>query len=96
MSKVKGTIGMLSERYLFIRAASLGKDFSQNVPTVFSIDRSSEALEFSQKFVFDLGYSLGKSDAKALRNKLNIEGLLLHAASGNQSLYIFTCNTLHL
>lgn len=67
-----GTIHVNDERYLLFRGKSLAVDFMDMVRSSFLFDNEDQSLEFSQNFLYDLGYAVGKADAHHFLLSTNI------------------------
>lgn len=67
-----GTIHVNDERYVLFRGKSLALDFLNMVRSSFSFESEEQSLEFSQNFLYDLGYAVGKADAEHFLKSTNI------------------------
>jgi len=77
-----GTITVGDERYLLFRGHSLAVDFLTMVQQTFEFDGDGESLEFAQNFLYDLGYSIGKSDSDNFLGSIEIEDPIAKFVSG--------------
>jgi serine/threonine protein kinase len=71
-----GTITIGDERYLLMRSTSLTMDFFETMKQSFEFATDEESVEFSQNFLYDLGYYLGKGDALHFFKKMKLEDLI--------------------
>jgi two-component system, cell cycle sensor histidine kinase and response regulator CckA len=58
------------ERYLLIRASALSIDFLDALVQLYADRGEQAALTISRGFLFDIAYTIGKSDAHAMSEKL--------------------------
>ena len=77
-----GTIEILGERYILVRAASLSVEFFGLVEQLFGPGRENAADQFARNILFDLAHALGKSDARSFHGKMNLESPLAKLSAG--------------
>eukprot|EP01130_Rhizamoeba_saxonica_P011824 TRINITY_DN4929_c0_g2_i1.p1 TRINITY_DN4929_c0_g2~~TRINITY_DN4929_c0_g2_i1.p1 ORF type:complete len:1295 (-),score=275.79 TRINITY_DN4929_c0_g2_i1:35-3886(-) len=85
-----GSITVSGDRYILFRAHSIGYEFEKMIQGMSNFTTKEEGLEFSQNFLYDLGHSLGKTDAQQFLNNIDIDdnhtlksaGLITMAYSG--------------
>jgi len=65
----KGLLKVDKDRYVLFRANSLSIDFNEMIKESFDFNDSLETFEFSQNFLYDLGYSIGKVDSINFKKK---------------------------
>jgi len=68
----KGSIDIEGERYILVRASALSYDFFHTIINLYSEKTPSEAFSEGRNFLFDIGYAIGRQDAKRLHEKLNL------------------------
>jgi signal transduction histidine kinase len=68
----RGTVEVLGERYVLVRAASLSVEFFRLCEELFGEGREAEAAEFARNILFDLAHAIGKSDAQSLHARLGL------------------------
>ncbi len=78
----KGTIEIVGERYILVRAASLSVEFFALVTRLFGEDRQGEADEFARNILFDLAHFIGKSDARHIQSMAKLETPIDRLAAG--------------
>ena len=69
----KGTIEIFESRYVMVRGAALSVEFFGLVEELFGKEREKEARDFARNILYDLAYSIGKSDARNFHAKMNLE-----------------------
>jgi len=69
----RGTIEIVGERYVLVRAASLSVEFFQVVDDLFGEARRDEAAAFARNILFDLAHALGKSDARNFQVRMGLD-----------------------
>ena len=67
-----GTIEIVGERYVLVRAASLSVEFFTLVEELYGPGREGEADEFAANILFDLAHAIGKSDAQRLCERMGL------------------------
>ncbi len=77
-----GTIEILGERYILVRAASLSVEFFGLVEQLFGPGRETAADQFARNILFDLAHALGKSDARNFQKKMHLESPLAKLSAG--------------
>jgi two-component system, cell cycle sensor histidine kinase and response regulator CckA len=68
----RGTIEIIGERYILVRAASLSVEFFALCDDLFGPGREDEAAAFARNLLFDLAHAVGKADAKTLQAKMDL------------------------
>lgn len=68
----KGTIEINDERYVLVRASALSYDFFNEIKNLYRDSGDEEAFNIGQNFLFDIGYVIGKEDAKSFHKKMNL------------------------
>jgi signal transduction histidine kinase/ActR/RegA family two-component response regulator len=69
----RGTIEIVGERYLLVRAAALSVEFFQVVDDLYGEHRRDEGETFARNILFDLAHALGKSDARNFQAKMKLD-----------------------
>ncbi len=77
-----GTIEVLGQRYVILRAASLSVEFFRLVRDLYSPEREAEADLFSRNLLYDLAHAIGKSDARDLQAQMHLDDPMLGLAAG--------------
>ncbi len=72
-----GTIEVLGQRYVILRAASLSVEFFRLVRDLYSPEREAEADLFSRNLLYDLAHAIGKSDARDLQAQMHLDDPML-------------------
>jgi len=78
----KGTIEVSGERYVLVRAAALSVEFVSLLERLFGPQQEAEAHRFTRNLLFDLAHALGKSDARSLHEKMELENPIERLAAG--------------
>lgn len=78
----KGSIEIDGERYVLVRASALSYDFFHSVITLYSNRSPKEAFEEGRNFLFDMGYVIGKEDAKRFHEKLELKDPIKKLSAG--------------
>lgn len=68
----KGSIDIEGERYILVRASALSYDFFHTIINLYSEKTAQEAFSEGRNFLFDIGYAIGRQDAKRFHEKLNL------------------------
>jgi signal transduction histidine kinase/ActR/RegA family two-component response regulator len=77
-----GTIEILDERYVLVRAAALSVEFFELVRGLYGSGRQSEADDFARNILFDLAHSIGASDARRLHDRMELQDPVSRLAAG--------------
>jgi two-component sensor histidine kinase/predicted hydrocarbon binding protein len=77
-----GEINISGERYLLIRSASLSHEFMKVFKEFYSNKSPEEAARIGNNFLFDIAHVLGKEDALAFHEKMNLVDPLEKLAAG--------------
>jgi len=73
----KGFLKVDKVRYVLFRANSLSVDFNLMIKENFDFNSNLESFEFSQNFLYDFGYSIGKVDSiNFKKNNKNIDDVI--------------------
>lgn len=78
----RGTIEILGERYLLLRAAPLAVEFFQQIEHIFDLGNKSEANQFCRSFLYDLAHTIGIANADELHGKLNLTDPIAKLSAG--------------
>jgi len=78
----KGTIDIMDQRYVLVRAAALSVDFFLLVRRHFGEGNAKKADDFAQSLLFDLAHSIGQSDAKNFHSKMNLQDPIEKLSAG--------------
>lgn len=78
----KGSIDIEGERYILVRASALSYDFFHTIINLYSEKTPSEAFSEGRNFLFDIGYAIGRQDAKRFHEKLNLKNPLEKLSAG--------------
>jgi predicted hydrocarbon binding protein len=78
----KGTIIIGGERYVLVRAASLSVHFLKFMKDRYPGLTEQEALEGAGSVLFEMAHSIGKNDARAFCEKLNVSDAIAKLSSG--------------
>jgi two-component system, cell cycle sensor histidine kinase and response regulator CckA len=78
----RGIISISGERYVLVRAMSLSVHFFEFMKEMYPGMTEEEAIEGSGTVLFNVAYSLGKSDARAFCTKLNVSDPVAKLSSG--------------
>ena len=68
----RGTIEILGERYLLVRAASMSVDFFDTVKSLYQDQGEEEAVNVATNLLFDIAHSIGKTDAKMFHKSMDL------------------------
>lgn len=77
-----GQIFVDNERYILVRAESLSTKFFEFLMNMYPTMDEHEALSSSSKVLFDMGHSIGKSDAACCKTKIKDSEPIEHLAAG--------------
>jgi PAS domain S-box-containing protein len=69
----KGTIEIVDQRYILIRAASMSAEFFDVVKKLYSDKSDKEALALTRDLLFDIAHAIGVADAKNFHVKMNLK-----------------------
>ncbi len=78
----KGSIDIEGERYILVRASALSYDFFHTIINLYSEKTPSEAFSEGRNFLFDIGYAIGRQDAKRFHEKLNLTNPIEKLSAG--------------
>ncbi len=78
----RGTIEILGERYVLVRAASLSVDFFDTVKNLYKDKGEEDAVHVAMNLLFDIAHSIGKADAKAFHRKMNLQDPIAKLSAG--------------
>jgi two-component system, cell cycle sensor histidine kinase and response regulator CckA len=78
----QGTITIGGERYVLVRATSLSVEFFNFMKRMYPGLSEREAQEGTGAVLFDMAFSLGRSDAQAFCEKLNVDNPMAKLSSG--------------
>ncbi len=78
----RGTIEIIGERYILVRAAALSVEFFSLVSELYGAGREREADEFTRNILFDLAHSLGKTDAQVFSAKMGLADPIAKLSAG--------------
>jgi two-component system, cell cycle sensor histidine kinase and response regulator CckA len=67
-----GTIEVLNDRYVLVRAASLSVEFFSFVRDMYGPERAAEADLFARNLLFDLAHAIGRSDARTFHERMHL------------------------
>jgi two-component system, cell cycle sensor histidine kinase and response regulator CckA len=67
-----GTIEVLNDRYVLVRAASLSVEFYGLVRDIYGPERRAEADVFARNLLFDLAHAIGRSDARTFHERMHL------------------------
>ncbi len=68
-----GTIEIVGQRYILIRAASLSAEFFDVIKKLYSDKSEKEALALTRDLLFDIAHAIGVADAKNFHAKMNLK-----------------------
>ncbi len=68
----KGTIDIMGERYIMIRAGAMSVEFFGLIQRMYSEKDRADAEDFARNLLFDVAHAIGISDAKAFHEKMNL------------------------
>ncbi|MCK9459410.1 MAG: ATP-binding protein [Proteobacteria bacterium] len=77
-----GTIEVLDDRYVLVRAASLSVEFFGLVRDIYGPERVAEADLFARNLLFDLAHAIGRSDARTFHERMHLVDLHERLAAG--------------
>jgi PAS domain S-box-containing protein len=66
----RGTLEVAGQRYVLVRAASLSVEFFELVKSLYRED--TEAVAVAQSVLFDLAHAMGRADAKAFTDRVQM------------------------
>lgn len=78
----KGTIEILGERYVLVRAASLSVEFFAMVEGLYGPGREEEAHTFARNILFDLAHAVGRADALRFIDSMGLTDPLERLTAG--------------
>jgi PAS domain S-box-containing protein len=78
----EGTIEVLGERYVLVRAAALSVEFFTMVRSMFGLGRRAEADEFARNLLFDVSHAVGKSDARQFQDRMGLTDPIERLSAG--------------
>ncbi len=78
----RGTIEILGERYVLVRASALSFEFFTLVEGLYGPGREEEAHAFARNILYDLSHAVGRSDARVLHAKLGLEDPISRLSAG--------------
>jgi signal transduction histidine kinase len=78
----RGTIEVVGERYVLVRAASLSVEFFRLVRDLYGRDRRAEADDFARNLLFDLAQAVGRSDARRFHERMHLEDPIERLTAG--------------
>lgn len=78
----EGEILINGERYILIRSAALSYEFHDIMRELYMDQGPSEAERIGNNFLFDIGQVLGKKDAKAFHEKMNLKDPIEKLSAG--------------
>ncbi|MFA5051249.1 MAG: 4-vinyl reductase [Patescibacteria group bacterium] len=78
----KGTITIAGERYILVRAASMSVGFFKIISNFFRDKSAEEARVISESILFDLAHAIGKADARAFHEKMNLKDPIEKLSAG--------------
>lgn len=78
----RGVITIGGERYVLVRATSLSVHFFEFIKQMYPGLTEREALEGTGTVLFDMAFALGKSDAVAFCEKMNVTDPIAKLSSG--------------
>jgi two-component sensor histidine kinase/predicted hydrocarbon binding protein len=81
-SPKEGEILINGERYILIRSAALSYEFHDIMRELYQDQGPSEAERIGNNFLFDIGQVLGKKDAKAFHEKMNLKDPIEKLSAG--------------
>ena len=68
----KGTIEIVGERYILIRAASMSVEFFEVIKKLYSDRSEKEALVLARDLLFDIAHAIGVADARNFHAEMNL------------------------
>lgn len=77
-----GEITISGERYVLIRSASLSYEFMEVFKELYSNRTKEEAARIGNNFLFDIAHVIGREDAKAFHQKMNLKEAVQKLAAG--------------
>lgn len=78
----KGTIEMLGERYILVRAGSMSVDFFETVRNLYKDAGEEEAVSVARSLLFDISHAIGKMDARNFHKKMGLENPIEKLSAG--------------
>ena len=82
MDPSSGTIVIGGERYVLVRAKSLSVEFFRFMADMYPGLSPKESIEGAGRVLFDMSFSLGRSDAQAFCKRLGVEDPVAKLSSG--------------
>ena len=68
-----GTITISGQRYILVRAVSMSVEFLEFIKNKYPGFDEEDAYDAAAKLLFDLGHSIGKTDARDFHASMNVE-----------------------
>lgn len=78
----RGSTYLNNDRIITLRAKSISFDFIQAFHRIYEDGLAPEGKKLGLSILYDLGYILGKQDARIYRETMNPENFLEHVAAG--------------
>jgi PAS domain S-box-containing protein len=69
----EGTIEIVGQRYILIRAAALSVEFFDVIKKLYSDKSEKEALALTRDLLFDVAHAIGVADAKNFHAQMNLK-----------------------
>jgi diguanylate cyclase (GGDEF)-like protein/PAS domain S-box-containing protein len=76
------TISIAGERYVLLRAASLSVEFVELVMKLYQDKGVDEARSVANNLLFDLAHAIGKADARAFQQKMDVSDPIANLSAG--------------
>jgi len=67
-----GTIEIGGQRYILVRAASMSFEFFDMISSLYADRGAEEARRIASSFLFDIAHAVGKADARAFHQRMNV------------------------
>jgi predicted hydrocarbon binding protein len=77
-----GTITISGQRYILIRAVSMSVEFMEFIKNKYPGFDEEDAYDAAAKLLFDLGHSIGKTDARDFHASMKVEDPVAKLSSG--------------
>ncbi len=78
----KGTISISGERYILVRAASMSVEFFDLVRSLYQDKGPEEARTVASNLLFDTAHAIGKADARAFHEKMEVKDPIERLSAG--------------